>query len=357
MIRPRVALDGRTLQARPLGGVGRAISNLIEPLAGRCDLTLLLDARLSPIETAVPHRALRTPVVPGNVAWLQLAAAPWLRGFDGVFHCPFYGLPYLQRTPMVVTFHDLSFELHPEWMPAAKRTAFRAQARHAARTARVILTDSEFVRRQVVDLYGVGEERVVVAPLCVDPVFTGPSDLALREEFLTRLQVKGPYVVAFSGARRRRLEMARQAWLRLRSHGFQGQLVIIGREPVRDAGVVSAGNPTDRELAELLRGAAALCYPTEDEGFGMPALEAIACGCPVVCFPVGSLPEILGDAAEWCDGGDLDALATGLQRVVGDTEHQQGLRERGRAWIAASPGWDDCAAIHVEAYRAAIDQA
>jgi glycosyltransferase involved in cell wall biosynthesis len=354
---PKVALDGRTLQARPLGGVGRAISNLVEPLARISDLTLLLDDRLTPIEPGVSFRALRSPLIPGNVAWLQLAAARWLRGFGGVFHCPFYGLPYLQQAPMVVTFHDLSFEFHPEWMPAPKRAAFRAQARHAARTAQMILTDSEHVRGQVIDRYGVDQGRVRAAPLYVDPVFTASPDADLRSDLLSRLGIEGPYVVALAGARRRRLCLALDAWRLVRSAGDIAHLVVVGGGGATEPGVVSAGNPPDLELAELLRGAAALCYPTEDEGFGMPALEALACGCPVVCFPVGSLPEVLGDAAEWCSGDEADALAGGLRRVIEDVEHRGKLRERGLARVAAAPGWAACAAIHVEAYRAALEAA
>jgi alpha-1,3-rhamnosyl/mannosyltransferase len=319
------------------------------------DLTLLLDARLAPIDAGVPVNALRTPLVAGSVAWLQLAAPRWLRGFDGVFHCPFYGLPYLRLGPTVVTFHDLSFELHPDWMSAPKRAAFRAQARHAARVAQVILTDSEFVRRQVIDLYGVDQGRVMVAPLHVDPAFTALANIELRSELLSRLGIVGPYVVALGGARRRRLDLAVEAWRRLRVGGDLAHLVVIGRETPAEPGVVVAGKLTDEELAELFRGATVFCYPTEDEGFGMPALEALACGCPVVCSPVGSLPEVLGDAAEWCPSDDADAVAEGLKRVIGDRQRQRGLREIGLARVAAAPGWEACAAIHVQAYRTALE--
>jgi glycosyltransferase involved in cell wall biosynthesis len=114
---------------------------------------------------------------------------------------------------------------------------------------------------------------------------------------------------------------------------------------------VWAGAVDDEEWADLLAGAEAFCYPTRYEGFGVPALESMACGSPVVCARVASLPEVLGDAAEWCDAATVEAIAVGLRRVLDDPEHAAVLRERALARAAAHPSWEHTAGVMLRAYR------
>ncbi|MGB2941079.1 MAG: glycosyltransferase family 1 protein [Candidatus Dormiibacterota bacterium] len=355
-----MALDGRTLQGA-VGGVGRGVANILPFLVAEADLQVLLDARLSPrLNADIPAEAetrLLRAALPTGAAWLQLAVPAALRGFDGVFHCPFYGLPYRQPVPMVVTIHDLTFEHHPEWLPAAKRMVFRAQARHAARTARRILTVSNHVRDDIIATYEVPADRVVAVPPSVDPVFSVAADADALRERLRAVGLTRPYVVAFGGAPRRNLDVALEAMRIARRQGLEQDLVVVGPEALSaDPWARGIGALDDGALAAVLAGADVLCYPTSYEGFGMPAAEAVACGTGVVCAPVGCLPELLGDAAEWSEDVSPGAVAAALVRAIG-TDAGRRLKEAAGRAASRLPTWQRVAEAHLEAYAFALHYA
>ena len=346
----RVALDARWMQQTPRGGVGRALANLLPLLAEEVELHLLTDSAGPALATGLPEHRLPTPWPRRAAAWLQWSAPRFLASFDdGIFHCPWYGLPYRHPVPMVVTLHDLTFEHRPEWFPSAsQRQVFRRQARHAARTAAAILTPSEHVRQDIVETYRVAPERVLVAPQGADPAFAPGLDPG---PVLERLGVTAPYVVALGGAERRNLGLAVAAWTLVPG---AGPLVVVGPEsPPERPGVFAAGPLGDGDWAALLSGATALLYPTAYEGFGMPALEALAAGTPVVCARVGSLPEVLGDCASWAASLAAEDLAGALDRLLTDEVGRERLRNEGLQRARAAPGWAMSARVHVEAYRRA----
>jgi glycosyltransferase involved in cell wall biosynthesis len=362
---PRVAIDGRTLQARPPGGIGRTLAALVPEIALRTDLDLLLDSRRPPLlgdQPGLRAHSLRGPASTRDSVWLQLTAPRWLRGYGGAFHCPFYGLPYVQPVPMVVTIHDLTFEFAPELFEPHKRFVFRRQARWAAKTAQRILTPSEHVRSMVLERYarhGVQPHAVVATGLPVDPAFqrVEPGDLASR---LERLGIPQPYVVTLGGAARRQLSVAIDAWRKaLRAAGAEPRdiplVVVSGEAPPPAEGVIYAGTLDDRDLAAVFAGARAFCYATRYEGYGMPALEAAACGTPVVCARVGSLPEVLGDAAAWCDGPNAEALGAALARVLSDPGEARRLSDAAVARARSLRPAAEVAGIMVRAYREALD--
>ncbi|MHB1535668.1 MAG: glycosyltransferase, partial [Acidimicrobiales bacterium] len=132
-------------------------------------------------------------------------------------------------------------------------------------------------------------------------------------------------------------------------------LVVVGREPAarRADGVVDVGRVPDDAWSALLAGASAFCYPTRFEGFGMPALEAAASGVPVVCARVGPLPEVLGDAAEWCPSPNATDIAAGLERVLCDRDRRDWLRHAGIRQAQNAPTWSASADIVAAAYRQA----
>jgi alpha-1,3-rhamnosyl/mannosyltransferase len=255
----------------------------------------------------------------------------------------------------MVTIHDLSWEHHAEDFSPSRRTSFALQARWSARHAKVVVTVSDFIRRSILETYGLAPDKVVVAPNGVDPIFSSATAGQARP-MLEALGVKRRYVVAVGGARRRGLPVAVEAWRRAsqRMPGERFDLVVVGSEaPARREGVVHAGRVDDGTWAAILAGATAFCYPTRYEGFGMPALESAAAGVPVICAPVASLPEVLGDAAEWCASPSPADIADGLVRVLGDETRRQELSKAGRVRVAAAPTWDDAATVLADAYRRA----
>lgn len=333
-----LAVDARWAQPPVPGGVGRGLRSCLPVLAERFDITLLTDPAAPPLLLGLPEVPLRTPP-PGNAAgWLQWSAPRWLAAHTAaVFWCPWYGLPYRQPVPMAVTIHDLTFEHRPEWMRAPQRAVYRAQARHAARTAAMVVVPSRHVADDVCATYGLERARVRVVPNAADPVFrpygagAGPGAAGAGAG-----TPGGGYVVALGGARRRRLDLAVAAW---QAWGGGLPLHVLGTEDPGVPGVVPLGRLGDDAWARELAGATALLYPTEYEGFGMPALEAVAAGTPVVCARVGALPEVLGDAASWADSLQPADLAAALGRV------DDALRRDGLARAAAAPTWRKAAEL------------
>jgi glycosyltransferase involved in cell wall biosynthesis len=351
----RVAIDARRLQERPLTGTGRRLAHLLPHLARQVDIVLLCDSR-RPSPGLGDYEEVRL-AAPGRLPepfWLQGSVAWWLRDFEGVFDGTYNAVPLAYRGPSVVSIMDLSWERCPEDFTWARRRSFALQARASARRAGAIVTISEFVRQDIISTYGVAPDRVVVAPPSVDPVF-GPGRVGDLPPVLDRLGVNRPYVIALGGTARRGLEVAVQAWQSLPPDAGRPMLVVVGSEvPPALPGLVNAGRVGDGEWSALLAGAAAFCYPTRYEGFGMPALEAAASGVPVVCASVASLPEVLGPAAEWCATPTVEDIGQGLLRVLRSPDRRQQLREAGLARATAAPTWERSADIEVAAFHRAF---
>jgi glycosyltransferase involved in cell wall biosynthesis len=255
---------------------------------------------------------------------------------------------------MIVTIHDITFEQRPEWYSTPRRIGFRMQARHAARTARRILTPSAWTRDEVCACYGVEPERIVVARNLLGPEYEMAPPA--RPAFLDRLGVDARFVIAVGGAPRRGMDMLAAAWMRVHAAAPDVPLVVVGSDGTGlPAGAVGVGRLSDDEWRGAVAAATLLCYPTAHEGFGYPALEACALGTPVVCGTVGALPEVLGSAARWVTPLDAEHLAAGVLEVL----DQRALRDRlvadGRARAAAV----DKAAIGravLEAYEATAER-
>jgi glycosyltransferase involved in cell wall biosynthesis len=327
----RVALDARTLQGEPIGGVGRSTLGHLRNLVDRVDFTLLTDERLPSISPAhrlgLPEVALRGPLSGRGASWLQLAAPRFLRGFDGVFHCPFYGLPFRQPVPMVVTIHDITFEQHHDWFTRERGAALRVQARTAVRRAARILTPSEHTRSEIIEHYRVPGERVMAAWNLLEPAYREPPPAPGDTP-----GTSGRYIVAMGGAHRRGVDLLLDAWPAIRAASPDLALVLVGHDGSEQLdGVHDAGSLTDDGWRAVLGGAELLCYPTRHEGFGYPALEAAALGTPVVASKVGALPEVLADAAQWIPSLDPGGITTAVLEVLGDDRRRDELSTRGRA--------------------------
>jgi glycosyltransferase involved in cell wall biosynthesis len=247
-------------------------------------------------------------------------------------------LPLRYRAPAVVTIHDLSFEHGGEAMGRMDRMLFRAFVPRSVRAAKRVITVSERTKRDLVDLYGVPEEKITVTPHGVDPAFSAGAN------------GDGSYVL-FVGAIQRRKDPLAAAEA---ASAVGLPLVVAGpeREPelaraLRGRGADVRGYVEKPELAELYRGAACLVLPSHFEGFGLPVLEAMACGTPVVARPDAALREVAGDAAVFAEGDDL---AGAIRRALADRERLRaaGL-ERARLY-----SWDETARRTLAVYRGAL---
>jgi len=249
-----------------------------------------------------------------------------------------HALPVACPCPAVVTVHDLSFERDPSVMGLWHRLIFRAVVPRAARRAARVLAVSERTKQDLVELYGIEPDRVVVTTHGVDPAFRPGT-------------TGGDSYLLFVGAVQRRKDPLAAADA---AAELGMRLVVVG--PDRDPGLVAAlerrgadvrGYVPKQELAELYRGAAALVLPSRYEGFGLPVVEAMASGTPVVATPDAALQEIAGDAAVFAEPGQL---ADGVRRALAERDElaAAGLRR------AAQFSWDETVRRTIAVYREAL---
>ena len=297
---------------------------------------------------------------------LSLAAASVRDRLDAL-HVQYVGPP-CHRGALVVTIHDLAFLRIPESFPRLQSIRLRRQVHANARRAAVVITGSEHSKRDIRDAYGVAERRLHVIPLAADPGLATVTDAAAVEAVRRKFGITHRYVLSVGrlNARKNLIALVR-AFERVRPTVAEGvQLVIAGpRDFQTDAldhaidssacphDVLRVGAVSPEDLPRLLSGATAFAYPSLFEGFGLPPLEAMACGVPVICSNTGSLPEVVGDAALTFDPSRTDDIAAALLRVLTDAALRADLTVRGRA-RAAQFGWRRTAELTLEAYRLAL---
>ena len=286
----RVGIDtSPLLQTR--AGTARHVAGLLAALRGRPELELFgLSTGGSGRLATVRRDALWYPFRLGRAA-----------GGVDVLHCTTFRAPLRAPTPLVVTVHDLALLRHPEAFPRWHRATGVRALRAGVAAADAIVCVSAFTRDELVELLAVPPERARVVPKGVDPVFGPDGPVA-----------DGDYVLAVGTLEPRKnlaaaVDATRLVGVELRVAGAAGW------GGVAVEGWV--GEPSDDELAALMRGARCLVYPSLYEGFGLPVLEAMACGTPVVTSRGGATEEVAGAAAVLVDPRDPTAIAAGIDEA------------------------------------------
>ncbi len=278
-----------------------------------------------------------------DLGW-YLAALPLRARRDrvDVLHCPTQRAPVHSSVPLVVTFHDLAVLRHPETFNRWTRDYSRLTLPRVARAATRLIAVSEFTKRELLELLDVPAEKVRVIPNAVGEPFTAEGDAA-----------EGDYVLAVSTLEpRKNLERLVEAHRRA---GLNGLPLLVagaagwGGVQVEGDGVRWLGEVRDEELARLYRGARCVAYVSLYEGFGLPVLEAMACGTPVVAARNGALEEVAGGAAVLVDPLDPDAIAAGIAEAL---DRGAELRERGLERVRAFD-WREVARETLAVYREA----
>jgi glycosyltransferase involved in cell wall biosynthesis len=346
-------------------GIGRLTRNIVDGLAQideQNEYVLLVQGRGSSRQaqsTGIRNAALgtRSPNFRQVRTWINERwwhriwfrlhlplAVEWAIGQVDLFHSPDFTLPPVRRgTRTIVTVHDLSFVRMPECFEPALLAYLMANVPRAIARADWILADSESTRQDLVALLDAPADRISVIYPGIEPRFHAITDADVLQRVRTRYDLPERFVLSVGTVQPRKNYVGlMRAFARLPESNVS--LVIAGgrgwlsddiyravEELGLDARVRFLGFVDDVDLPALYSMAALFALPSLYEGFGIPLLEAMACGTPVIAADNSSLPEVVGDAGILVDAHDTDALAQAMQQLLEDTEQQQRLARRGRA--------------------------
>lgn len=342
----RIAFDVSPLSHPPLG-IGNylrgSLGGLVEAAAGEHEIVAFaptsiqgpdrIRAALEGID--VELRTWRLPFSHAvRTAWSRAGqpAAERLVGPFDVLHFSDWMYPPQRAGVRATTVHDLVPLHHPEWTTPRTRSMHTRKYENTARTCDVVFVNSAFTGREVVETLGVDPDRVHVAHPAPKPVFRPDGE---------RADLGRPYVLTVAT-----LEPRKNLQALVDAHRLLDEDLLLavaggegwGEQPELEAPRIRRlGFVSDDELARLYRGAAVAVYPSRFEGFGIPVIEAMACGCPVVVSSHPSLDEAAGDAAVRADPDDPSAIAAAVERALGDRERfaRAGLEHvRGFSWRA-----------------------
>ena len=339
-----------------------------------------LEQLLRHLPTVAPDIEM-VPVAPDRPIASRFHQARW--EIDGVaraasverpdlLHVPTFSAPLRASAPVVVTIHDVIPLVLPEYRRSRAMRAHLAVISRTVRRAAAVITPSQHAADDVVRVLGVDSKRVHVTPEAVDESMVPAADVHASTVTLERLGVEGRYVFNIGGLDvRKGIPLLLEAFTQVRRELDEPiQLVIAGAahtgnphvyppiEPLIERlglsqSVRLPGRVTEQEKLALYQGAAVYVTPSSYEGFGLTALEAMACGVPVVAADRTSLPEVVGDAGMLVDL-DAGAIADAIRRVLIDEGLATELRGRGFA-RAASFSWRETARLTADVYRGAVN--
>jgi glycosyltransferase involved in cell wall biosynthesis len=367
--RPLIAYDATSLPPRP-AGAGRYVVSLIDALTRCCDdfdYAVYARRQALPFFEPRPGVSLVDAGALGRgrrYVWEQTGLPLELRRRrPALLHSPHHTTPLLAPCPRVLTVHDLTFFLLPERYPLSRRLFFQAMTRLSVQRAELLLVPSAAVADDLVRLLSVRRERVRITPEGVGasfrPLLEPDPAAPVREKYGL-----SPCYLLSVGTRepgKNRLVLFR-ALRAVCDRGFDVQLAVVGQEgwlsrhesaAVESLGLGArvrfTGYVPEDDLVRLYNGAAAFLFPSLYEGFGLPVLEAMACGTPVVASDVSAIPEVAGDAALLVDPRDPGAIAGAAAALLTDEALRLRLRQAGLTRAAAYT-WEACARATAEAY-------
>ena len=334
----------------PFTGVELSILNLARALAqhGHHHYHFIIPSHCPESDISSPRFStsrIRPPLPgrPGRILWEQLILPRRLRhARPDLLHAPGYVAPFLAPVPCVLTIYDLIALRHPEWCKRANHLHYRLLLPHSARHAAGIIVPSEATRRELLKLVPAAEPHTRVIPLGVPAEFRELPDTTVRP-VLDRLGLQPPFLL-FVGQMepKKNIPVLLEAYHQLKTtHGIEHKLVIAGNRGWRCreidaavqrfglADVLFTGYVSTNDLAALYNAADLFVFPSLYEGFGLPPLEAMACGVPVVCSDRGALPEVTGDAAEVVSDLTPAGLAAAVHHVLTTPDRRRTLIANG----------------------------
>jgi len=359
-------LDARTATPH-FPGIGRYVSNLAQalpPLLDHGERLTLIHSSDYPLSIAASKAVRTLPISASPFSLSQQLRVPRLLRQLGAdtYHSAYYLMPYWPKVPTVLTIYDLIPLLFPGHSSRRARLLFRWTTALALRSAERVIAISEATRRDLLDHFHLPAERVITTPLAADPAFR-PQPLASITALRTRYGLPEQFVL-YLGSNKPHKNLVRlvESWKLV-----NGKLVIAGawderypeaRRRAEELGlgdnVLWLGPVPEANLPALYAAATLFVFPSLYEGFGLPVLEAMACGTPVVCSNRSSLPEVAGDAAILVNPLDVNALAEAIEHVLADRALRTEMRAKGLAQVCHFT-WEKTAQQTLNAYRTLVD--
>ena len=368
-----IAFDARPLTLYKTG-IGKYTESLTRHL-GKLDVNLYLysnrDVMISKEKNLEIARARDLIGKYNSSLWFQLSLPFYLNKQSGnkidLFHGTMAMLPLAVRMPTVVTIYDLVLEKFPETMYWKNWLSLKTLMRVSARKASKIIAISENTKKDIMDCYGIGAEKIRVIHLGVGRQFSPQPD-PNEADVLSRYNLSSGYILSVGALEpRKNIPRLVNAYKQVASSGEPApKLVIVGGQGWRNGDldrlvreselvdqVVLTGYVPDEDLPTLYRQATAFVYPSLYEGFGLPPLEAMACGTPVITSNVSSLPEVVGDAAILIDPYNVTEIAQAIASVLKDEGLRDNLRTSGLVRSRLF-NWDKTARETLKLYQEVI---
>ena len=282
-----------------------------------------------------------------------------------LLHCPKSAIPYFSPCPVVVTLHDLIPLKHPETEKFAAQLYWRLQIPIAARRSSFIITDSEHARREILEDFGCLPEKIKAIMLGFDPRMITPKEAADGDSVCRKYGLPPEYLLYVGTIQpRKNLDTLIQAFYRLKCSGsFDHKLVIVGRkgwlyeqlfirikELDLESEIIFTGFVPDEDLPFIYDRARVFLYLSLFEGFGLPPLEAMACGVPVITSNTTSLPEVVGDAGITLDPTDVGQVVIAMKQVLQNCQVAEEMKQKGAA-RARLFSWETAARQTLEIYQ------
>lgn len=348
-----IALD-YTSALRQGAGIGRYTRGIVSALA-QIDhdnrYTLLTPRDVGPLPNLPGDAAMRFHRLPLTdwsltIAWQRLRLPLYVDAFTGpidLFHSPDFVLPPVRRASTIVTVHDLSFLRYPQYADQGLVAYLSAVVPRSLRRADLILADSAWTRLDLMEMLGIAGDKIIVVPAGVGPEYHPIGDTARLEAVRQRYHLPQRFVLHVGTLEpRKNLPRLMEAFTTVSGDNPEMALVLVGGKGwlfddifaavqrfSLEGKVIFPGYVAEADLPAVYNLATLFAYPSFYEGFGIPPLEAMACGVPVVSSNSSSLPEVIGDAGLTVEPGDTAALAAALRRGLSDEPLRQDLRRRG----------------------------
>jgi len=373
---PRVLFDATSVPA-DRGGVGRYVDGVLgavgiidADLVVVCQRTdverygrLLPRARVVAAPAAIAHR-------PARLAWEQTGLPMLAQQVAAqVVHSPFYTCPLRSGCPVTVTVHDATFFTEPEHYDKSRRTFFRSAIKTSMRRAARVIVPSKATRDELIRLLDAKSEAIDVAYHGVDPLAFHVPSPEEKARVRARLGLAGTQYIAFLGAKepRKNVPSLIRGWVEAVSDRENPPALVVagGSGHDEDIDQVVSDVPSHlrllrpgylryADLPGFLGGAQIACYPSFGEGFGLPVLEAMACGAPVLTTPRLSLPEVGGEAVAYT-GPEPSEIARGLVELL-DDEHRRDVLAKAAVDRAKEFTWASSAEVHLATWWRAAHQ-